>query len=113
MTAPSAARTGSARDLYLAAAKSDADKKPSEAKVLYRAIVERHPRTRLLIELHRAQRGAGGGRPGPRGAVPPAGKGRATASERRSGAPGARGEGFYAAYFRDLDGNKLNAFCMA
>ncbi len=28
------------------------------------------------------------------------------------GAPGARGEGFYAAYFRDLDGNKLNAFCM-
>jgi predicted lactoylglutathione lyase len=28
------------------------------------------------------------------------------------GAPGARGEGFYAAYFRDLDGNKLNAFVM-
>ncbi|MBS0379118.1 MAG: VOC family protein [Proteobacteria bacterium] len=28
------------------------------------------------------------------------------------GAPGARGEGFYAAYFRDLDGNKLNAFAM-
>ena len=27
------------------------------------------------------------------------------------GAPGARGEGFYAAYFRDPDGNKLNAFC--
>ena len=27
------------------------------------------------------------------------------------GAPGPRGEGFYAAYFRDLDGNKLNAFC--
>ena len=26
------------------------------------------------------------------------------------GAPGLRGEGFYAAYFRDLDGNKLNAF---
>ncbi|MEM0954320.1 MAG: VOC family protein [Pseudomonadota bacterium] len=24
------------------------------------------------------------------------------------GAPGLRGEGFYAAYFRDLDGNKLN-----
>ncbi len=24
------------------------------------------------------------------------------------GAPGQRGEGFYAAYFRDLDGNKLN-----
>lgn len=28
------------------------------------------------------------------------------------GAPGQRGEGFYAAYFRDLDGNKLNAFVM-
>ena len=28
------------------------------------------------------------------------------------GAPGQRGEQFYAAYFRDLDGNKLNAFCM-
>jgi catechol 2,3-dioxygenase-like lactoylglutathione lyase family enzyme len=29
------------------------------------------------------------------------------------GAPGPRGEGgFYAAYFRDLDGNKLNVFCM-
>jgi predicted lactoylglutathione lyase len=28
------------------------------------------------------------------------------------GAPGLRGETFYAAYFRDLDGNKLNAFCM-
>jgi len=28
------------------------------------------------------------------------------------GAPGPRGEGFYAAYFRDLDGNKLNAFCI-
>lgn len=31
------------------------------------------------------------------------------------GKPGFRGEesmGFYAAYFRDLDGNKLNAFCM-
>lgn len=27
------------------------------------------------------------------------------------GAPGDRGNGFYAAYFRDLDGNKLNAFC--
>ena len=26
------------------------------------------------------------------------------------GAPGPRGGGFYAAYFRDLDGNKLNAF---
>jgi catechol 2,3-dioxygenase-like lactoylglutathione lyase family enzyme len=30
------------------------------------------------------------------------------------GAPGPRGEGgFYAAYFRDLDGNKVNVFCMA
>ncbi len=29
------------------------------------------------------------------------------------GAPGPRGEQFYAGYFRDLDGNKLNAFCMA
>jgi catechol 2,3-dioxygenase-like lactoylglutathione lyase family enzyme len=28
------------------------------------------------------------------------------------GAPGPRGEGFHAGYFRDLDGNKLNAFCM-
>lgn len=29
------------------------------------------------------------------------------------GAPGPRGDsGFYAAYFRDLDGNKLNFFCM-
>ncbi len=28
------------------------------------------------------------------------------------GAPGARGTGFYAGYFRDLDGNKLNAFFM-
>lgn len=28
------------------------------------------------------------------------------------GAPGPRGEGFYAAYFRDLDGNKLDAFCL-
>jgi hypothetical protein len=26
------------------------------------------------------------------------------------GAPGQRGEGFYAGYFRDLEGNKLNAF---
>lgn len=26
------------------------------------------------------------------------------------GKPGPRSEGFYAAYFRDLDGNKLNAF---
>ena len=28
------------------------------------------------------------------------------------GAPGERGPNFYAAYFRDLDGNKLNAFVM-
>ena len=28
------------------------------------------------------------------------------------GAPGPRVGGFYAAYFRDLDGNKFNAFCM-
>lgn len=29
------------------------------------------------------------------------------------GGPGPRGEdGFYAGYFRDLDGNKLNVFCM-
>ena len=28
------------------------------------------------------------------------------------GAPGARSPGFYAGYFRDLDGNKLNAFYM-
>lgn len=29
------------------------------------------------------------------------------------GAPGPRSDNFYAAYFRDLDGNKLNFFCMA
>ena len=28
------------------------------------------------------------------------------------GPSGPRGETFYAGYFRDLDGNKLNAFCM-
>ena len=28
------------------------------------------------------------------------------------GPPGPRGEGFYAGYFRDPDGNKLNFFCM-
>lgn len=28
------------------------------------------------------------------------------------GAPGPRGEGFYAGYFRDPDGNKLNAYVM-
>jgi predicted lactoylglutathione lyase len=29
---------------------------------------------------------------------------------RDKGAPGPRGDGFYAGYFRDLDGNKLNTF---
>ena len=29
------------------------------------------------------------------------------------GAPGPRGPGFYAGYFRDPDGNKLNAFLMS
>ena len=29
------------------------------------------------------------------------------------GAPGPRGTGFYGAYFRDLDGNKIAVFCMA
>ena len=28
------------------------------------------------------------------------------------GLPGLRGGGFFAAYFRDPDGNKLNAYCM-
>ncbi len=28
------------------------------------------------------------------------------------GKPGPRGDGFYAGYFRDLDGNKVNAFFM-
>ena len=28
------------------------------------------------------------------------------------GAPGPRGESFYGGYFRDLDGNKLVAFCL-
>jgi predicted lactoylglutathione lyase len=28
------------------------------------------------------------------------------------GAPGPRGDNFYAGYFRDPDGNKLNTFCM-
>ena len=31
---------------------------------------------------------------------------------RDEGAPGPRGEGFYAGYFRDLDGNKLNVYCL-
>lgn len=29
------------------------------------------------------------------------------------GPAGPRGEGFYAGYFRDLDGNKLNVICMS
>ncbi|MCJ8340855.1 MAG: VOC family protein [Pseudomonadales bacterium] len=33
---------------------------------------------------------------------------------RDEGAPGTRGDsGFYAGYFRDLDGNKLNVHCMS
>lgn len=28
------------------------------------------------------------------------------------GAPGPRGDGFYGGYFRDMDGNKLNFFCI-
>jgi catechol 2,3-dioxygenase-like lactoylglutathione lyase family enzyme len=31
---------------------------------------------------------------------------------RDEGAVGPRGDGFYCGYFRDLDGNKLNVFCM-
>lgn len=31
---------------------------------------------------------------------------------RDEGAPGPRAPGFYAGYFRDLDGNKLNVFCL-
>lgn len=30
---------------------------------------------------------------------------------KNEGSPGIRGESFYAGYFRDLDGNKLNFFC--
>ena len=30
---------------------------------------------------------------------------------RDEGAPGMRSQGFYVAYFRDLDGNKFNLFC--
>lgn len=30
---------------------------------------------------------------------------------RDEGPAGPRGDGFYAGYFRDLDGNKLNVFC--
>ncbi len=31
---------------------------------------------------------------------------------RDEGAPGLRGDSFYGAYFRDLDGNKIAAYCM-
>ncbi len=31
---------------------------------------------------------------------------------RDEGPAGPRGDGFYAGYFRDLDGNKLNVFCL-
>jgi catechol 2,3-dioxygenase-like lactoylglutathione lyase family enzyme len=31
---------------------------------------------------------------------------------RNEGPAGPRSDGFYAGYFRDLDGNKLNVFCM-
>ena len=33
------------------------------------------------------------------------------ADEGQPGLPAARGDGCYAAYFRDLDGNKLDVFC--
>jgi catechol 2,3-dioxygenase-like lactoylglutathione lyase family enzyme len=36
---------------------------------------------------------------------------RRSSSEDRRGPAGPRGDGFYAGYFRDLDGNKLNVFC--
>ena len=32
--------------------------------------------------------------------------------DKDEGAAGPRGSGFYAGYFRDPDGNKLNVFCM-
>lgn len=47
-----------------------------------------------LYDIALAQGGTDEGAPGPRGE------------------PDAHGNLFYAAYFRDLDGNKLNAFCM-
>lgn len=43
-------KTGTARELYLAAAKSDADKKLMEARKYYRAIVDRHPQDDLAIK---------------------------------------------------------------
>ena len=39
---------------------------------------------------------------------------RSNSAAQDEGAPGLRdvgGDGFYAAYFRDLDGNKLDVFC--
>ena len=47
-----------------------------------------------LYEIALAKGGSDVGAPGPRGE------------------PDAQGNTFYAAYFRDRDGNKLNAFCM-
>ncbi len=43
-------KTGTARELYLAAAKSDADKQISEARRYYRAIVDQHPQDDLAIK---------------------------------------------------------------
>ncbi len=37
---------------------------------------------------------------------------RAAAPSADGSRPGPGGDGFYAGYFRDPDGNKLNAFCM-
>ena len=48
-----------------------------------------------LYEIALANGGSDEGAPGPRGE------------------PDVQGNTFYAAYFRDRDGNKLNAFCMA
>lgn len=49
---------------------------------------------RRLYDIALASGGSDEGAPGPRGE------------------PDEQGNTFYAAYFRDLDGNKLNAFCM-
>lgn len=49
---------------------------------------------RKLYEIAMAHGGSDEGAPGPRGDADP------------------QGNVFYAAYFRDRDGNKLNAFCM-
>lgn len=43
-------KTGTARELYLAAAKSDADKQVAEARRYYRAIVDQHPQDDLAIK---------------------------------------------------------------